>query len=60
VPRHGPIGTKRDLAAMNEYLEVFKAKAWKLYDAGLTPGQAAAEISLGKSIAGSAPATGRP
>jgi cyclase len=48
VPGHGPIGGKRDLAAMSEYLALFKAEAWKRYNAGLTPGQAAAEITLGK------------
>ncbi|HLK51425.1 MAG TPA: MBL fold metallo-hydrolase [Bryobacteraceae bacterium] len=48
VPGHGPIGGKRELAEMSEYLAVFKAEAWKRYNAGLTPGQAAADIKLGK------------
>lgn len=48
VPGHGPIGGKRELAEMSEYLGLFKAEAWKRYNAGLTPGQAAAAIELGK------------
>jgi glyoxylase-like metal-dependent hydrolase (beta-lactamase superfamily II) len=48
VPGHGPIGGKRQLAAMSEYLALFKAEAGKRDNAGLAPGQAAAEIRLGK------------
>jgi cyclase len=48
VPGHGPIGGKKELAEMGQYLEVFKREARKRFDAGLRPGQAAAEISLGK------------
>jgi cyclase len=48
VPGHGPIGGKKELAEMGQYLEVFKREARKRYDAGLRPGQAAAEITLGK------------
>ena len=47
VPGHGPIGGKKELSEMRSYLEVFKREARKRYDAGLTPGQAAADISLG-------------
>ena len=32
---------------MSEYIAVFKAEARKRYDAGLSPGKAAAEIKLG-------------
>jgi cyclase len=48
VPGHGPIGGKRELAEMSEYLALFKAEAWKRYNGGMTPGQAAADIKLGK------------
>ena len=48
VPGHGPIGGKKDLAEMGQYLELFKREARKRFDAGLRPGQAAAQISLGK------------
>lgn len=48
VPGHGPIGGKKELAEMGQYLELFKREARKRYDAGLRPGQAAAQISLGK------------
>jgi cyclase len=48
VPGHGPIGTKRELADMRDYLKLFRTEARKRYDAGMTPGQAAADIKLGK------------
>ncbi len=48
VPGHGPIGGKKEIGEMGEYLAIFKREARKRYDAGLRPGQAAAEISLGK------------
>ncbi|HLG97780.1 MAG TPA: MBL fold metallo-hydrolase [Bryobacteraceae bacterium] len=47
VPGHGPIGGKKDLAQMGQYLATFKREARKRFDAGLSPGQAAADISLG-------------
>jgi cyclase len=48
VPGHGPIGGKKEIGEMAEYLAIFKREARKRYDAGLRPGQAAAEITLGK------------
>ncbi len=48
VPGHGPIGGKQELAEMGHYLETFRREARKRFDAGLRPGQAAAEITLGK------------
>ena len=48
VPGHGPIGGKQELAEMGQYLELFKREARKRFDAGLRPGQAAAQITLGK------------
>jgi hypothetical protein len=48
VPGHGPIGGMQQLAQMGMYLEIFKREARKRYDAGLTEGQAAAQISLGR------------
>jgi cyclase len=48
VPGHGPIGGMQQLAEMGMYLEIFKREARKRYDAGLTEGQAAAQISLGR------------
>jgi cyclase len=48
VPGHGPIGSKKELAEMGQYLREFKREARKRFDAGLRPGQAAAEITLGK------------
>jgi cyclase len=48
VPGHGPIGGKRELAEMGEYFVVLKREARKRFDAGLSPGRAAAEIQMGK------------
>jgi len=48
VRGHGPIGGKKELAEMGEYLQLFKREARKRFDAGLSPGRAIAEIKLGK------------
>ena len=48
VPGHGPIGGKKELAEMGEYLQVFKREARKRFDAGLSPGRAIVDIKLGK------------
>lgn len=47
VPGHGPIGGKHELAEMRGYLERLKVEARRRYDARMTPGAAAADISLG-------------
>jgi len=48
VPGHGPIGGKKELAEMGEYFRVLMREAKKRFDAGMSPGQAAADIRLGK------------
>jgi len=50
VPGHGPIGSKKELAETREYLVFLKQEARRRYDAGVSPGRAAAEIDarLGK------------
>ncbi|MFN7984674.1 MAG: MBL fold metallo-hydrolase [Vicinamibacterales bacterium] len=48
VPGHGPIGGKEQLAEMRGYLERLKVEARRRYDARMTPGAAAADITLGK------------
>ena len=48
VPGHGPVGGKKELAETREYLELLKREARKRYDAGMRPGQAAADIDLGR------------
>jgi glyoxylase-like metal-dependent hydrolase (beta-lactamase superfamily II) len=48
VPGHGPIGGKKEIADMANYIAVFKTEARKRYEDGLTPGKAAASISLGR------------
>ena len=48
VPGHGPIGGKKELAEMGEYFRVLMGETKKRFDAGLSPGQAAADIRLGK------------
>jgi cyclase len=48
VPGHGPIGTKRELAEFRQYLSLIRSEARKRFDAGTSPGRAAAEIDLGR------------
>jgi cyclase len=48
VPGHGPIGGKKELAEMGDYLRLFKTEARKRFDAGMSAGKAAADIRLGK------------
>jgi cyclase len=48
VPGHGPIGGKKELAEMGEYFGVLMREAKKRFEAGMSPGQAAADIRLGK------------
>ncbi len=48
VPGHGPIGGKKELTEMGEYFRVLMREAKKRFDAGMSPGQAAADIRLGK------------
>jgi cyclase len=47
VPGHGPIGTKKDLAYMRDYLVLVRREARKRFDAGMPPEDAAREIKLG-------------
>ncbi len=48
VPGHGPVGGKAELADMRGYLELLWTEGRKRYDAGMSPGQAAADIKLGR------------
>jgi glyoxylase-like metal-dependent hydrolase (beta-lactamase superfamily II) len=49
VPGHGPLGGKRELADMRDYLVLFRKEARARYDAGMSPGKAAASITtMGK------------
>jgi cyclase len=48
VPGHGPLGGKAELADMRGYLELLKQEVRRRYDARMTAGAAAADISLGK------------
>jgi cyclase len=48
VPGHGPIGTKKELGLMREYLDMVRREARKGFDAGITAGKAAASIDMGK------------
>ncbi len=48
VPGHGPLGGKQQLAEMADYLRLLKVEAKKRWDAKMTAGQAAADITLGK------------
>jgi len=48
VPGHGPICGKKELAEMGEYFRLLQREVKPRFDAGLSPGRAAAEITLGK------------
>lgn len=47
VPGHGPIGGKDHLAEMRGYLELLRTEARRRFDAGMSPGRAAADIHMG-------------
>jgi cyclase len=48
VPGHGPIGTKKELAETRAYLDLLAREVKKRYSGGMQPGQAAADIDLGR------------
>ncbi len=47
VPGHGPIGTKKELKAMRDYLALVRREAKKRFDAGMLAEDAARDIKLG-------------
>ena len=47
VPGHGPVGTKKDLKHMRDYLALVRREAKQRFDAGMPPEAAAADIKLG-------------
>jgi cyclase len=48
VPGHGPLGTKKELAETRAYLDLLAREVKKGYSAGMRPGQAAADIDMGR------------
>jgi cyclase len=48
VPGHGPVGSKKELADTRAYLDLIANETRKRYARGMTPGQAAADIDLGR------------
>ncbi len=48
VPGHGPLGGKSELRDMRGYLELLWREGRRSFDAGVSPGRAAAAIDLGK------------
>jgi cyclase len=47
VPGHGPIGTKKDLSRMRDYLVLVRHEAKARFDAGMSAEDAARDIKLG-------------
>lgn len=47
VPGHGPLGTKKDLKHMRDYLALVRREARKRFDAGMSPEEAAQDLRLG-------------
>jgi cyclase len=48
VPGHGPVGGKAELRKMRGYLDLLWREGRRSFDAGLSPGRAAARIDLGE------------
>jgi len=48
VPGHGPVGGKADLKEMRDYLALLLREGRRSYDAGISPGRAAAQLDLGQ------------
>jgi cyclase len=48
VPGHGPLGTKKELAETRAYLEVLVREVTKRFHMGMRPGEAAADLDLGR------------
>jgi len=48
VPGHGPIGGKKDIAEMREYVETLKREAKKRFDAGMSAVEASVDIQMGR------------
>jgi cyclase len=48
VPGHGPVGEKKDLLEMRDYLALLLREGRKSFAAGIGAGRAAAELDLGK------------
>jgi cyclase len=51
VPGHGPVGTKKELAETRAYLELMATGIRARHRAGMRPGQAAADLDLGRFAA---------
>src|SRR5439155_1535302 len=47
VPGHGPVGTRKDLKNMRDYLALVRREARQRFDAGMPAEAAAADIKLG-------------
>jgi len=48
VPGHGPLGSKKELAETRAYLDLLAREVKKRFSAGMRPGQAAADIDMGR------------
>jgi cyclase len=48
VPGHGPVGGKAELRDMRDYLALLLREGRRSFDAGISPGRAAAQLDLGK------------
>ena len=48
VPGHGPLGTKKELAETRAYLDVLAKEVTKRFQMGMSPGEAAANLELGR------------
>jgi cyclase len=51
VPGHGPVGGKKELAETRAYLALMAREVRRRYDAKMSPGEAAADIDVGRFAA---------
>ena len=51
VPGHGPVGGKRELAETRAYLDLMAREVRRRYDRKMRPGEAAADIDMGRFAA---------
>ncbi|MBI4523679.1 MAG: MBL fold metallo-hydrolase [Deltaproteobacteria bacterium] len=48
VPGHGPLGAKKEIAEMREYVEALRKEAKKRFDAGMNAVEASVDINMGR------------
>ena len=50
IPGHGPVGTKRELGDLREYMDRIVRRTREMYDAGLSREEAAERLDVGEFV----------